>query len=133
MTEPITATVTIKSGDDSHQREHSVKFELWRTSAPPRYDHAHTITMYDDHGPNKERQRYVLLPADTRAWHQGRYGSGLYSCEPEDDAMLAKSAADLFWQRLEGKGEPSTEPSSTSQTSRSCEPQTISTRRKRRP
>ena len=54
-------------------------FILVKTTAPKSYDTICDITIYE------ESLRYVLILKETLAWHQGRYGSGLYMCEVTDD------------------------------------------------
>ena len=100
-----TSTFKIKIG--SFEQE----YQLWQTHAPRSYDSAGTITIKETTLKPRDGQvpsyslyeRYVLIPVDQVAWHEGRYASGLYGFEVEEiDRLMENWIADKLLGRLKG-------------------------------
>lgn len=84
MTESITITI------GSISRE----YVLRKTNAPRSYDGFHTLTVYQG-----EKMRLVLIDTRHLEWHQGRYASGLFSCE-EADSIPEQYILEKLWKKI---------------------------------
>jgi len=82
--------VTVQIGDTE------MVFELWRTSAPPAYDHGWTMTLVPE---AVDSMRIVMVQEDAVEWSKGRYGSGMYAFVPADPWMQ-ELAEQMLWERI---------------------------------
>ena len=73
------------------------RYQLYRTSAPQRYDYGYVLTLLEDDG-----TRWILIPPDSADYQIGRYHSGLYWTVPSadfDEDMIAER----IWEAINTK------------------------------
>jgi len=95
LREPKRQEVTVQIG------ENRAVYVLVKTSAPKEYDAFGTLEVKSYMDNEKEPHRYVLIAVDHLEWHKGRYGSGLYYCEvQEQDRSIKGWIEQRLWSRI---------------------------------
>jgi hypothetical protein len=87
-------------------------YTLVETNAPPRYDGFGTFEVYDSE-PNRrtprdrseaDRSRFVLVDDKHLEWQQGRYGSGLYTYQVEENDLTTWVQEKLYKKLTANQG-----------------------------
>lgn len=81
-------TITIQIGMTTQQ------YNLYRTSAPQRYDYGYVLTLVESEG-----SRWILIPPQHAEYQIGRYSSGLYQTVPSDD-LDEQDVTERIWRAI---------------------------------
>jgi hypothetical protein len=88
-------TLTIKTDKGA---EFTRSWQLFRTNAPAVYDYGYTVELYRD-GDDDGAERAVLLEVEREHFQRGRYASGFFRCEREEDDGLDTWAMEKLVKR----------------------------------
>jgi len=84
-------------------------YVLVKTNAPLEYDSFGSFTIKDyldleksvKHSWREGPHRYTLIPVEHLPYHEGRYASGLYSSEvQEENANIRNWVEEMLWERI---------------------------------
>jgi hypothetical protein len=78
--------------------DYNKKYTLIKTNALRSYDYGYVIPI-QEYSHEGKLSRWVLIPTDLVSTQCGRYSSGLFSSEPDDDISLV-TIGEILYKRL---------------------------------